>query len=150
MPPSSSIFCFLTSPVLAPSLPAAPKNVSFSQPAESAETYDYLEVVVEVDGADASSPFVDATLSGSFGRTGGTGPVRVDGFCDSPDGKVFRIRFMPSSPGDYSSSITYRQSGFEAAHTGEFRASAGHRRGHQERRGADRRPGQRFALRDRS
>jgi len=122
-------FCLLTGLTLAPSLSATPKNVSFSQPVETVETYDYLEVAVEVEGADAANPFVDAALSGSFGKTGGGGTLRVDGFCDSPAGKLFRIRFMPSSPGDYSYSITYRQSGFEAAHTGKFRASAGSRKG---------------------
>jgi hypothetical protein len=42
---------------------------------------------------------------------------------------VFRVRFMPSSPGDYEYSMMYSQGGFEKTHTGTFRASDGHRRG---------------------
>jgi hypothetical protein len=53
----------------------------------------------------------------------------VDGFCDSADGSVFRIRFMPSRLGEYSYSVTYRQGSFEKIHTGSFRAQAAGRRG---------------------
>jgi hypothetical protein len=53
----------------------------------------------------------------------------VDGFCDSTDGGTYRIRMMPSGPGDYSYSVTYRQGDFTRTHTGTFRAIDGHRRG---------------------
>ena len=57
--------------VLVPSLLSAPKKVSFSQPAESVEAFDFVEVTVDVEGPDAGNPFTDATLRGSFGKTGG-------------------------------------------------------------------------------
>ena len=62
---------------------------------------------------DAGNPFTGATVSGSFAKRGGGERVKVDGFCDSADGSVFRIRFMPSAPGDYTYSVAYRQGGFE-------------------------------------
>ena len=46
---------------LATSLSAAPKKVSFSQPQPAVEAYDYLEVVAQIEGADAANPFTDAT-----------------------------------------------------------------------------------------
>ena len=111
---------------LAPALLGAPGKVSFSQSGASVEAYDFVEVTANVDRPDASNPFTDATLGGSFGKAGGTERTTVEGFCDSADGSVFRIRFMPSSPGDYTYSIAYRQGGFETTHTGTFRAADGH------------------------
>jgi len=90
---------------LAPVLPGAPKAVSFSQP-DSVEAYDFVEVAVNVAGPDARNPFTDATLRGSFGKSGAAQRLEVEGFCDSADGSVFRIRFMPSSPGEYTYSVT--------------------------------------------
>src|SRR5437762_3333808 len=100
-------------------------NVSFSQPVETVEAYDYVEVIVRVDKPDARNPFLDVTVTGSFSKADGTGRKTVEGFCDSADGSVFRVRFMPASPGDYTWSVTYRQGANETAHTGGFKASAG-------------------------
>ena len=58
---------------LLPALAAAPREVSFSQPAGSVEAYDFIEVTVNIAGPDATNPFTDATLGGSFGKTGGSG-----------------------------------------------------------------------------
>jgi hypothetical protein len=107
----------------------APKDVSFSQSAVIVEAYDFVEVTAKIAAPDVGNPFTEATLQGSFSKAGATDHKVVDGFCDSPDGSVFRIRFMPSSPGDYTYSITYRQGGFEKTHKGTFRAIDGHRRG---------------------
>jgi len=115
--------------LLLPVLQGAPRDVSFSQPAASVEGYDFLEVTATVTAPDARNPFLDATLNGSFAKTGGSGRTDVEGFCDSADGSTFRIRFMPSSPGDYTYSIAYRQGGFEKTYAGKFRATDGHRRG---------------------
>ena len=113
---------------LTTSLSGAPKKVAFSQLTDSVEAYDFVEVSVNVEGPDAANPFMDVKVEGSFTKAGGSATA-VEGFCDSADGTVFRIRFMPSSPGEYSYSIAYRQGGFESKHTGKFRASDGHRWG---------------------
>jgi len=108
---------------------AAPGGVTFSQSAKSVETYDYVEVTLNINAPDAANPFTDATLSGWFAKAGGSERATVDGFSDSPDGAVFRIRFMPSSPGQYSYSVVYRQRGFEKRQEGTFEATPGKRRG---------------------
>ena len=87
--------CLLT---LAPAMLGAPKEVAFSQSAASVEAYDVVEVTVNVAAPDARNPFTDAALRGSFSKAGGGERINVDGFCDSADGGLFRIRFMPSSP----------------------------------------------------
>lgn len=120
---------WLMSLALSTTLLAAAKDVSFSPAAGSVEAYDFLEVTVNVAGPDARNPFTDVTLLGSFAKAGANERRNVEGFCDSPDGSVFRIRFMPPSPGDYTYSVAYRQGDFQKTTTGTFRASDGHRRG---------------------
>jgi hypothetical protein len=110
-------------------LAAAPFEVSFSQPASKVEVYDFVEIVATVAQPDAGNPFTDAAVTGSFGKAGARERVEVDGFCDSPDGSVFRIRFMPSSAGNYAYSLTYKQGAFEKTQTGGFEAVASRRRG---------------------
>jgi hypothetical protein len=108
---------------------ASPANVSFSLSAPAVDTYDFVEVTINVASPDAKNPFTDAVVEGQFGRTGESKRLSVDGFCDSADGSVFRARFMPWAPGDYSYSVTYRQGAFTKTDTGKFRAVASHRRG---------------------
>src|SRR5213594_539149 len=120
----------LFSLALVPSSVAAhPKGVSFSRAAETIEAYDFVEVAAQVEGPDVPNPFIDAALVGFFGKAGEDKRKEVAGFCDSADGSMFRIRYMPSSPGDYAYSVTYRQNGFETMHTGTFQVPAGRRRG---------------------
>jgi len=107
----------------------AASSVSFSQPAETVEAYDFVEVTVRVDNSEARNPFLDATVTGAFSKANGTDRKSIEGFCDSTDGSVFRIRFMPAAPGDYTYSAIYRQGTREATHTGAFKASASHRKG---------------------
>src|SRR5271157_5831469 len=108
---------------------AAPSNITFSQSAEAIEAYDFVEITLDVSSPDAKNPFTDVVVEGQFGKTGSNQRLNVSGFCDSADGSVFRIRFMPSSPGEYSYSLVYRQGSMEKTHTGAFRATDGHRRG---------------------
>jgi hypothetical protein len=108
---------------------ASPANVTFSQGAATVEAYDFVEVTVNVASPDATNPFTDVTVQAHFGKAGDSKQLSVDGFCDSADGSVFRVRFMPSAPGDYTYAITYRQGSFEKQHQGSFRATDGHRRG---------------------
>jgi Domain of unknown function (DUF5060) len=122
-------FVCLFALALAPALLGAPRKVSFSQSTGSIEAYDFVEVTASVEGPDAANPFTDVMLQGSFEKAGGSKRTAVEGFCDSPDGSIFRIRFMPSTAGEYSYSVTYKQGSFENAHKGTFRATDGHRKG---------------------
>ena len=73
-------------------------------------------------------PFTDVRVEGQFARPG-TEAVRVDGFCDSADGSLFRIRFLPTQPGNYRYSVTYRQGAYETSHAGQFQARDNQQRG---------------------
>jgi hypothetical protein len=109
-------------------LQAAPKAVSFLQSAQAFNAYEFVEVTVQVTQPDAKNPFTDVTVHGSFQKQNGAS-LPADGFCDSADGAVFRIRFMPATPGEYTYSIAYRQGDFERVHKGSFRATDRGRRG---------------------
>lgn len=104
-------------------------GVAFSQSANTVEAYDFVEVTANVDPVVVKNPFTDATLNGWFETVDGRKRWPVEGFCDSVDGSVFRIRFMPPAAGDYRYSVDYQQGGGSKTSMGTFHASDGHRRG---------------------
>lgn len=108
---------------------ATPQSVDFSKPTASVAAYDYVEIAVTVERPDARNPFLDASLTGTFQTKDGSKTWNVEGFCDSTDESVFRIRFMPMQPGDFTYSLTYRQGQYQRSSNGEFRVTDAHRRG---------------------
>lgn len=110
-------------------LPApAAVEATFQPSAVRVPCYDFLEVTLNITGSTAANPFTDATVTGTFTPPGGA-PVAVDGFCDSPDGSVQRIRFMPSKPGPHPYTVSYREGGFERTYQGSFEAVESKRKG---------------------
>jgi len=105
---------------------ALPADVSFSVLSSQVKAYDFAEITARVSSPDAANPFEDATLTGSFTAVDGSGHWNVTGFCDSMDGSVFRIRFMPPRAGEYKYSITYRQGDFHRSSTGTIHAVDAH------------------------
>ncbi len=109
-------------------LHAVPAGVRFTQSADRPGRYDFVEIAIQIDRPDAANPFTDATVEGRFGRQGSEA-VRVEGFCDSTDGSLFRIRFMPTSAGVYDYAVTYRQGEYDTSHKGQFTVADNHRDG---------------------
>ncbi len=106
-----------------------PGPVSFSQSAQTLDAYDFVEITAHVSRPRAASPFTGAVIIGNFQLAGGQERRRVEGFCDAEDGSVYRVRFMPSIPGDYSYSVEYRQGLSRRSSKGTFHVINGHRRG---------------------
>lgn len=106
---------------------AAPR-VEFVASADNVACYDFVEIRLDVADSMAKNPFTDVAVAGTFGQPGET-PLAVDGFCDSADGRVFRVRFMPTKPGTYDYSVTYGEDGLERQHRGRFQAVDRRRRG---------------------
>ena len=104
-------------------------NVSFSQSARIVDAYDFVEVRANVSWPHARNPFTDASLTGWFGSPDGKTRWQVEGFCDSEDGSVFRIRFTPAAAGEYKYFVRYHQGGGSRDWSGTFQAVDGHRRG---------------------
>lgn len=99
-------------------VPAGEPGVEFKS-ASAVNCYDFAEVTLTVTGERAANPFTDAVVEGTFAPKGGK-PLAVEGFCDSADGSVFRIRFMPSKEGPHEYKITYRQGSFKKQFEGTF------------------------------
>jgi len=104
-------------------------RVSFAQSTRTVEAYDFVEVTANVPWPHARNPFKDVTFDGWLESGGRDKRWPVEGFCDAEDGSVFRIRFMPPTPGDYRYSVTYRQGEGSSTSTGTFHATDGYRRG---------------------
>lgn len=103
-------------------------DVTFVPSADKVEAYDFLEVTLSVRNPSAKNPFTDVSVSGHFQREGGAATA-VEGFCDSADGRTYRIRFMPSRPGKYTYEVALRQGDIVRKHSGKFEATDGRRRG---------------------
>jgi hypothetical protein len=108
---------------------SAVSQITFSQSTQTIEAYDFVEVTANVAWPRAQDCFTDATFDGWFESADGSRRWNVEGFCDSADGSVFRIRFMAPLVGDYKYSVEYRQGSNSRDFGGTFRASNGHRRG---------------------
>jgi uncharacterized protein DUF4038/uncharacterized protein DUF5060/collagenase-like protein with putative collagen-binding domain len=104
------------------------EEVSFSQSSSTVDGQDYVELEVDIFHPPSGNPFIDGQLTGSFGPAQG-GQIDVEGFCDSDDGSVYRIRFMPAAPGVHHYTVTYRRGGSRWTHEGTFTAVDGRRRG---------------------
>ena len=111
------------------SMRGSPGEITLSQSAQSVQAYDFVEIALKVAAPDARNPFTDVSVEGQFGKREASQRLSVDGFCDASNGSVFRIRFLPTSPGDHSFAVTYRQGDFLKTFSGTFRAVSGKRRG---------------------
>src|SRR5262245_37291828 len=100
------------------SILSAGTPVQFTQSARTVDCYDFVEVTITVANPPKINPFTETDVTGVLFREPGKAacklpPLKVDGFCDSEDGSVFRIRFMPTRPGQYGYGVTYMAAGVE-------------------------------------
>jgi hypothetical protein len=109
--------------------PSAASALSISKSEQSVEVYDFLELTATIESPQIQNPFTDAALRGRFELADGSRYWQVDGFCDSEDGSVYRIRFMPPTAGDYRYLVEYRHGADRKAASGTFHAFKGNRRG---------------------
>jgi hypothetical protein len=61
---------------------------------KSVSRFDVAEFVLRVDSPPFSNPFTDVSITGTF-HAPRTTPIVAQGFADSADGSVFRVRFSP-------------------------------------------------------
>ena len=108
---------------------ADPSQVSFSSAPPQVERFDYVEITASVQRPDPGNPFTDVSLSGTFETADASRQWNIEGFADSDDGSVYRIRFMPTMAAEYKYTVTFRQGDFQRTARGSFRAVEGHRKG---------------------
>ena len=72
-------------------------------------TYEYQEITLRTKpGKAVLNPFVDSQIWANFVDQNGKS-LKVEGFCDAQDGSVFKVRFMPTKPGEYRYNLTLVQ-----------------------------------------
>lgn len=103
--------------------------VEYSQSAQKVGAYDFVEIAAKLNPPTAGNPFTDVSITGNFERAGSNEKTAVEGFCDSADGSIFRVRFMSSVPGNYSYRVVLKNGAKTNLHTGTFEAIDEHRRG---------------------
>jgi hypothetical protein len=104
-------------------------GISFSRSTDTVEAYDFVEVAANVSWPHTPNPFTDVQFTGRFESADGSRRWQVEGFCDSEDGSVFRMRFMPPTAGEYKYSVEYRQGSANKTAAGTFHVTDGHRPG---------------------
>jgi len=105
-----------------------PFKIIFAQNTQQVEIYDFIEITLNLKKPVAPNPFTDVVVKGEFSDPTGK-KIQVDGFCDSPVGSLFKVRFMPSIPGDYTYSVVFRSGDKEELSTGSFKAVGSNRKG---------------------
>jgi hypothetical protein len=88
---------------------------TFSLYSEVVTVFDYVEVTICLH-EPVDDPFRQVKVTGTFGDS------TISGFCDSQDGSVHRVRFMPTVPGDYPYTVTVQYGETEAQATGTITA----------------------------
>ncbi len=104
-------------------------DIQISQEADTVNCYDFYELTLIPDQPSGENPFTDVIVYGEFTLIPDGTSLHVDGFCDSQDGSVFKIRFMPDAPGDYQFTVTMRQGEQQISRTGQFTARSSDNRG---------------------
>lgn len=99
----------------------------FTQSAEEIAPYELVEIAYRPPHGVTGNPF-SASFTGEFQPEGGS-PVAVEGFCDAPDGSVYRVRFMASRPGRHFYTVSFRNGSRHYTHSGSFAVRASTRRG---------------------
>jgi hypothetical protein len=92
----------------AASVLAAPRQVSFGAVATPVKALDPFVVTVTVEAPDAGDCTKDVRVTGEL-RMAGRDPLTSRATCDSPDGAIFRVRFVPPVAGEYDWTVTYTQ-----------------------------------------
>jgi len=107
--------------------PEAEPAITVSQSAPRVAAYDFVEIAFN-SAEPIAHAFTDVAVDASFGLKGEP-PTNVAGFCDSDDGRVFRVRFMPAKAGEYDWSATWRHGSSSRTFHGTFGATNEHRQG---------------------
>lgn len=103
-------------------------TITFTQNKTEVEVFDFIEITINVEGELPANPFTDVEVRGVCAGIGQPA-FGVDGFCDSDDGRVHRVRFMPQRAGERVYTVTYTHGQTRAVHSGRFTAVPSQRKG---------------------
>jgi hypothetical protein len=93
------------------------------------EVFDFQEITLNFKKPNSKlNPFKQAQLTATFTAENGDTKT-VEGFCDSQDGSVYRLRFMPVKAGKYRFELNFTQNNKTQKANGTFEAVASKRKG---------------------
>jgi hypothetical protein len=94
---------------------------------EEVEIYDRIELEIK-STLVFSNPFTDVSIQGLFTDSNGKTDT-LEGFCDDPSGKTFRVRYMPLLTGKFHYTILVHTAGKTVDFKGSFLAVYASRNG---------------------
>lgn len=96
---------------------------------EQVEVYDFQEITFNIKKLKPElNPFKQVQLNATFTAENGETKT-VEGFCDSQDGSIFRVRFMPQRVGSYRFEVNFNLNGKLQKAVGTFTAVSSARKG---------------------
>lgn len=113
--------------LMAATLPGMAQKPSFQVKSSAVETYDFLETTITINPKGIVNPFTDVMVVGEFTDQHQT--FKVNGYCDAQDGSVYKVRFMPQSPGVFNYVIKFTANGKTYSYQNSFTALASNRQG---------------------
>jgi hypothetical protein len=96
-------------------------QINLHASATEVSTYSFMEFTMTLKKPVTENPFTDVLVKGVFTINGNE--ITATGFCDSQDGTVFKIRYMPAVEGKVNYTITFTCSGKSDVFTGNFQAN---------------------------
>lgn len=105
------------------------QKLTFSLKSLKVQAYDFQEITASLDKLPTKiNPFKDVGVEATF-----TGEdeqaITVVGFCDSQDGSVYKVRFMPAKVGKYRYVLKFTQNGKSQQNSGAFEVVKSNRKG---------------------
>lgn len=102
-------------------------GLTFTTNRPQIERFDYWEATLRLSRPLKGNPFTAVTLEGVVASDTATYPVI--GFCDSQDGTVFRLRYMPRTVGPHTYRLTFSDGYRKHTFNGTFTAVVSNRKG---------------------
>ncbi|MEZ4775588.1 MAG: DUF5060 domain-containing protein [Bacteroidia bacterium] len=105
------------------------QHVSFGWNTDTLGVFDFAEALIQIKRPDSRiNPFTDIQITGLFWQEN-QDTIRVEGFCDSQSGDLFRLRFMPSQTGTYHYVIRFTAPRYSRTFSGDLTAMPSSRKG---------------------
>jgi hypothetical protein len=93
------------------------------------EMYGFQEITWQQKPISSKlNPFKDVQLLASFKAENGQ-VIKVEGFCDSQDGSIYKVRFMPTQVGKYQFELNLNQNNQTQKTKGSFEVIPSQRKG---------------------
>ncbi len=89
----------------------------FTAIGDTVAAFSRYEIEVRPTDGRVENPFIDRRLEATV-RTPDGGHHEIEGFCDSEDGSLYRLRYMPAEEGEHVVSVRLVRANPAASHTG--------------------------------